>query len=542
MQNFTFLFILFLAFNLFSQTNVQVYELPGAAFNDVSVDGKYVCGVLNFSQAFVWSEATGIINLTPDNNGESFGVSNTGRVVGRRPDSNWVTANGDVVVVAGYWEIDGSWHPIGNLPGIEPFDPLFFGNATCISADGIIIGGYGAHPNWHPEAFIWSEADSFYKTMGDNQYQGTRALSLSADGQVLGGWISGPGIFWHPTIWNPDPLELGTFDPNYNNGDVYALNSDGTMAFGKAGKITNGNTLGIPMYWTDSTGLVNLIDLNSTYGGTAWGGSDDGSIIGLEVGPWGSEQGYIWTPETGPKLFTTWLSEKGITLGSNWIIRSVADISADGNVIIAWGDNTNTPDWSDGVIVILENPVPVELNSFAATANLNNVILNWTTLTETNNSGFEIERKSKLSDWVTISFIPGFGTSTEMHSYNYKDNDLKGGNYSYRLKQIDLDGTFKYSDSIKIEIIAPREFSLKQNYPNPFNPSTTIEFKIPEQAIINLSVYNMLGERVATIINDMLEGGNHKIEFNASDLASGIYLVKMSSDSFSDVIKINLLK
>ena len=453
MQKTTFLFVIILAFSLFGQTNVQVIELPGAAFNDVSVNGKYVCGILNFSQAFVWSEATGIINLTPDNNGSGYGVSNTGRVVGQRPDSNWVTPSGDIVVVAGYWEIDGSWHPIGNLPGIEPFDPLFFGNATCISADGTIIGGYGAHPNYHPEAFLWSEADSFFRTMGDNQYQGTRALSLSADGQVLGGWISGPGIFWHPTIWNPDPLELGTFDPNYNNGDVYALNSDGTMAFGKAGKITNGNTLGIPMYWTDSTGLVNLIDLNSSYGGTAWGGSDDGSIIGLEVGPWGSEQGYIWTPEAGPKLFTTWLSEKGVTLGSNWIIRSVADISADGNVIIAWGDDTNTPQTiSDGIIVILDNPVSVS----------SDIIIN--------------------------------------------------------------------------------DYELYQNYPNPFNPSTTIEFNIPEQGLVNLSVYNMLGEKVATIVNDMLESGNHKFEFNGSNLASGIYLVKMSSGSFSEVIKINLLK
>ena len=543
MQKFTFLFILILSLTLFGQTNVQIYELPGAAFNDVSVDGKYVCGILNFSQAFVWSETTGVINLTPDNNGSGYGVSNTGRVVGQRPDSNWVTPGGDVVVVAGYWELDGSWHPIGNLPGIEPFDPLFFGNATCISADGTIIGGYGAHPNWHPEAFLWSEADSFYRTMGDNQYQGTRALSLSADGQVLGGWISGPGIFWHPTIWNPDPLELGTFDPNYNNGDVYALNSDGTMAFGKAGKITNGTTLGIPMYWTDSTGLVNLIDLNSTYGGTAWGGSDDGSIIGMQVGPYGSEQGYIWTPEAGPKLFTTWLSEKGITLGSNWIIRSVADISADGKVIIAWGDDTSTPQTiSDGIIVILDNPIPVELKSFTASNNLNSVHLNWTTVTETNNSGFEIERKSETSGWTKIAFIPGYGTSTETHSYIYEDNDLDAGRYSYRLRQINLDGTFVYSDQVNVEVNVPDEFALEQNYPNPFNPSTVISFTIPQTSNVKLSVYNMLGEEVAVLINEMKDAGSYDLEFNASYLTSGMYLYKLEANSFNITKKMMLVK
>ena len=448
MQKLSFLFILIYSNIILAQANVQVYELPGAAFNDVSVDGNYVCGVLNFSQAFVWSASTGIINLTPDNNGEAFAVSNTGRVVGRRPDSNWVTPGGDVVVVPGYWEIDGSWHPIGNFPGIEPFDPYFFGNATGISADGTIIGGYGAHPNWHPEAFLWTETDSFYRTMGDNQYQGTRALSLSADGQVLGGWISGPGIYWHPTIWNPDSLELGSFNPNFNDGDVYALNSDGTMAFGKAG----GTNWHIPMYWTDSTGLVNLLDINSNVPGVAFGGADDGSIIGLQVGPFGYEAGYIWTPNEGLKTFNDWLADKGVNLGSNWSIRQVADISADGRVVIAWGDNSNTPDWSDGIVVVLDNPVSVDPNSI------------------------------------------------------------------------------------------PTGYLLSQNYPNPFNPSTTIQFKIPEGGLVNLTVYNLLGERITTLVSEFMSAGEHKINFNAVNLPSGVYLVRMSSGNFSNVIKMNLLK
>ena len=83
---------------------------------------------------------------------------------------------------------------------------------------------------------------------------------------------------------------------------------------------------------------------------------------------------------------------------------------------------------------------------------------------------------------------------------------------------------------------------MNQNYPNPFNPSTTIAFNLPEQGLVNLSVYNLLGEKVATIVNEMMESGSHNYEFNASGLASGIYLIKMTSGNFSDVIKINLLK
>ena len=118
--------------------------------------------------------------------------------------------------------------------------------------------------------------------------------------------------------------------------------------------------------------------------------------------------------------------------------------------------------------------VPVELTSFTASVSENNVKLLWETASEINNSGFNIERKSANSEYSTVGFVPGFGTTTEPKSYTFSDNNLRTGVYTYRLKQIDFDGTFEYSSEASVEVTAPAEFSLDQNYPNPFNPSTKI--------------------------------------------------------------------
>ena len=130
--------------------------------------------------------------------------------------------------------------------------------------------------------------------------------------------------------------------------------------------------------------------------------------------------------------------------------------------------------------------IPVELTSFTATSNENSVTLNWSTATETNNSGFSIERKTSLDEsWIAIGFVPGFGTTTERMNYSYADENLNMGNYSYRLKQIDFDGKTEYCEAIIVEVSAPERFVLLQNYPNPFNPSTTIGFSIPQTSNVS---------------------------------------------------------
>ena len=191
--------------------------------------------------------------------------------------------------------------------------------------------------------------------------------------------------------------------------------------------------------------------------------------------------------------------------------------------------------------------IPVELTSFVANNDRNNVTLNWATATEVNNSGFQIERKlNETNEWTNLSFVSGKGTSTERNNYSYMDKSLAVGKYLYRLKQIDLDGTFEYSPIIEVDVNAPNEYSLYQNYPNPFNPSTMIEYSLPEKADVTISIYSAIGELVTIVVNKTIEAGYQKASFNATNLTSGTYIYQIkavgSGRTFIDTKKMILLK
>ncbi|MCH7962871.1 MAG: T9SS type A sorting domain-containing protein [Bacteroidetes bacterium] len=174
--------------------------------------------------------------------------------------------------------------------------------------------------------------------------------------------------------------------------------------------------------------------------------------------------------------------------------------------------------------------IPVELTSFTAEVTENVIILNWTTATELNNQGFEIERSSDNETFEKIGFIPGFGTTTESKSYTYKIIEFASGIQYYRLKQIDFDGTYEYSEVIEVEGITPVQFTLFQNYPNPFNPSTSIKFSIPVDSNVKLKLFNMLGQEVAELLNSEISAGIHHIDFNASSLSSGTYFYVLEAN------------
>lgn len=191
--------------------------------------------------------------------------------------------------------------------------------------------------------------------------------------------------------------------------------------------------------------------------------------------------------------------------------------------------------------------IPVELTSLTAEAERNNVTLNWATATETNNSGFQVERKlDGTNEWKNVSFISGRGTSTEINNYSYQDKGLSVGKYSYRLKQVDFDGSFEYSPVIEVDVNAPNEYTLYQNYPNPFNPSTTIEYSLPEKADVTISIYTALGELVTTLVKGTIEAGYQKASFNASNLTSGTYIYQIKAvgngRTFVDTKKMVLIK
>ncbi|GBD86102.1 hypothetical protein BMS3Abin03_00011 [bacterium BMS3Abin03] len=198
------------------------------------------------------------------------------------------------------------------------------------------------------------------------------------------------------------------------------------------------------------------------------------------------------------------------------------------------------------------NNVPVEITSFTATSESGKVTLNWTTATETNNLGFEIERKAVLNtpeggtsgNWVRIGFVEGAGTTTEINNYNYVDNvsDLNANSLIYRLKQIDYDGSYKYSDEVFINDIAPATYQLLQNYPNPFNPTTIISYGIPVKSNVVLKVFDLLGNEVATLVNEEKPAGTYEVEWNASGLSSGVYFYRLVTDNFIEIKKMILVR
>jgi hypothetical protein len=194
----------------------------------------------------------------------------------------------------------------------------------------------------------------------------------------------------------------------------------------------------------------------------------------------------------------------------------------------------------------LETILPVELKSFTAQASGNSVKLNWSTATEVNNLGFEVQKKV-ADEFIAIGFINGKGTTTELQNYSFTDNDLQNGFYTYRLKQVDLTGSFEYSSEVNVDVTGPQYFSLNQNYPNPFNPSTRIEFSLAAESKVILKVFNLLGEEVTTLLNRNLVSGKHFVDFEALNLNSGIYIYRLDAAGIdgsisTDIKKMTLIK
>ena len=207
------------------------------------------------------------------------------------------------------------------------------------------------------------------------------------------------------------------------------------------------------------------------------------------------------------------------------------------------GFNTDITNSVSHINQLANSPLPVELSSFTAKTIDKSIELKWQTKTEINNYGFNVERRINESEWNSIGFAQGNGNSNSPKEYNYSDNDLfaGGSKFEYRLKQIDNDGQFEYSDIVEVEIM-PTEFELSQNYPNPFNPSTTIRFSLPKETQLKINIYNMLGELVETLAEGTYETGYHKATFNASSLPSGAYVYRIESSDFVQVRKMVLIK
>ncbi len=240
----------------------------------------------------------------------------------------------------------------------------------------------------------------------------------------------------------------------------------------------------------------------------------------------------------GPNSTTTQTGQNGETqfcyvganVGYDTIIATIRSTGASARAVKLW-----------------ESSLPVELTSFTSTVSGTDVILNWATSKEINNSGFDIERSAIAGEWTKVGNVTGNGTTNETKVYSFTDKNLASGKYNYRLKQIDYNGNYEYFNlSNEIEIGVPQKFDLAQNYPNPFNPSTKINFALPKDGNIVMSVFDNSGRLVAKVADGFRTAGYYTVDFSAANLSSGVYFYKLefngSGSEFTKTMKMTVLK
>ena len=222
-----------------------------------------------------------------------------------------------------------------------------------------------------------------------------------------------------------------------------------------------------------------------------------------------------------------------------------------GRFALRQGTSSSSPRVTvDGIFVTTSwdnTALPVELSSFNYETLKGNVTLHWTTSSEINNPGFDVERSDfngQISNgWNRVGFISGNGTTSSINIYSFTDRNLSSGKYNYRLKQIDYNGNYEYfSLNSDVIIATPKNFFLGQNYPNPFNPSTVINYNIPQDSYVKIKLYDNTGREVRTLLSEFISAGYYTINFNVSDLASGIYFYNINAGEYTATKKMMLVR
>jgi hypothetical protein len=361
-------------------------------------------------------------------------------------------------------------------------------------------------------------------------------------------------------------------------------NASGTAAVLEAARI-------ISQYISEYTIIYALWDeeeqglIGSDYYATLAAAAGDSilGVVNLDMIAWDSDNNNIADLHTGPVSTSRYLKDKMVEVNTLYNLGLNIDIKDPGSnysdhasfwfnnfgAILLIEDGTDFNDFyhttndlvthfnqpyylkmsmaSFGTLATLANVyeiVPVELASFSASVIQGRIMLEWTTASELNNNGFEIERSVDGNTFATIGFVEGEGTTTEPNFYSFEDLSPFTENFTiyYRLKQVDFDGNFSYSKTISVEFSMPGDFTLKQNYPNPFNPSTIVEYNIQEAGLVSLKVYDVLGKEVATLVNEEKAVGNHNVTFDAGNLPSGVYFYTIRAGNFISTKKMMLAK
>ncbi len=552
--------------NTFANTQGRKYDLSsGNGFNTAMIADLYVGADWNTKHrmATLWSTANDSTNATSFYN--YFGFRNS---TGSNPGFYVYGVNNiGAYTLVPFTITYGQWYSLK----IELTDTAFVYsiNGVVVLSDttlngtkyfnNLMLQAYNfADSTLATEVQSFEEYDVYWDNVGTITTTGLRSnpatvdLLTAANFRILAGstitigsgaTITGDiGVSPGSTVTNS-----GTVDGSTHLSDAEAIQaqSDLTTAYndaaGRAADTTvatelGGKTLGRGVYVSES-GTFEITG-NLTLTGT----SDDIFIFKMASS--------LTTGVSSSMTLT------GGVLASNifWQVGSSATIGVEGdfkgNILALTAITHNTGSIVEGrslarnsfVTVSGEALLPVELTSFTAIANRMNADLQWSTATEVNNFGFEVQRKS-IDTWSKAGFIDGAGTTNAPKEYSFSDNNLSSGNYSYRLKQIDRDGKFSYSKSVEVTITeVPKEFALSQNYPNPFNPSTMINYQLPTSSNVTLTVYDAIGKVMTTLVNEVKEAGNYSVQFDASYLSSGVYFYTITAGNFTATKKLTLMK
>jgi|GEM_PF-1936825 len=411
-------------------------------------------------------------------------------------------------------------------------------------------------------------------TLGGNHGVVNIFSSTLVGNEVTGALGKGGAFYGDPGLFSPYSNFQHTtiaYNQAFEGGGLY-LKRSWNLKFDHCTFANNTATNGSGLFIDSSSGAVNIknsiFSLNNPAGihnggNIAYLGYSDfyGNGINISGG----------VPAGFGQLVTTNYNGDSCDVGYNIFLDPLFEDPGSGNYQITW-TNWPTPDSTkspcidagdplspfdpDGTITDMgvfsfDQTIPVELVSFTAEFNKNNVVLKWITATETNNRGFEIQRKPDKADWEKIGFVEGHGTTTEPSTYSYSDDisNINAKSLAYRLKQIDFNGSHKYSNEVSVEISTPLYFALYQNYPNPFNPSTKIKYSIPfvethrdASLLVTLKVFDILGNDIETLVNEEKAAGAYEITWYAGNLPSGVYFYQLKAGNFTETKKMLMLK
>ncbi len=414
-----------------------------------------------------------------------------------------------------------------------------FGYSVAISGNYVIVGAFAEdHDTLGGNEFLSAGAAYIFERTGETWSQQQKIIASDRGSK---------DYFGHSVSISGDYAIVGAYNEEHN-----AVGEDSLSVAGSAYIYKRvGET------WSQQQKIVASDRSSDDNFGYSVSISSDSAIVGAygenhdvlgnnELNNSGSAYIYVKTGET-------WVQQQKIVASD----RSVDDyfgysvaISGVYAIVGAYYEDHNISGedslFSAGSAYIFATgeALAVELRNFDIKVINNKALLHWETVTEKNNYGFKIERAvlGEKKSFEKIGFVAGHGNSNLVRAYSYIDSMPLEGRAVYRLKQIDFDGKYEYSEEIEVTSGLVKEYSLEQNYPNPFNPTTNISFKLAKKGKVNIKIFNAIGQEVAELVNKTMEGGSYEVTFNAANLPSGVYFCRMNAGGFTKMTKLLLIK